>query len=288
MRILIFGTTGWIGSKLTKLLKRNHLVVSKVRLDDFDHLTSYLDSVTKKEKITHVLMSAGITGKPTVDFCEDVKNRDSVIAVNILGTALVGKFCYNNDIHFTYMGTGCIYEYDKDHTVDGKGYKEEDKPNFTGSFYSYTKIMTENILKEYNALILRIRMPLSDDLHPRNFITKIISYKFIVNIPNSMTNLSELLPVTVKMMETNKVGVFNFTNPGNISHNQILDLYIKYIDPDFKYTNFSLEDQSKILKAGRSNNTLDSSKLVALYPEIPHISKSIVELFKRMQINLKF
>lgn len=185
------------------------------------------------------------------------------------------------------MGTGCIYEYDKDHTVDGKGYKEEDKPNFTGSFYSYTKIMTENILKEYNALILRIRMPLSEDLHPRNFIIKIVSYKFIVNIPNSMTTLTDLLPVVPKMMETNKVGVFNFTNPGNISHNQILDLYIKYIDPDFKYTNFSLEDQSKILKAGRSNNTLDSSKLVNLYPEIPHISKSIIELFKRMKVNLK-
>lgn len=51
-------------------------------------------------------------------------------------------------------------------------------------------------------------------------------------------------------------GVFNFCNPGAISHNEILDMYQKYIDPSFTYTNFTVEEQDKILVAGRSNNTL--------------------------------
>ena len=51
-------------------------------------------------------------------------------------------------------------------------------------------------------------------------------------------------------------GIYNFCNPGAISHNEVLDLYKKHIDPSYVYTNFSLDEQAQILKAGRSNNTL--------------------------------
>ena len=139
-------------------------------------------------------------------------------------------------------------------------------------------------------LILRVRMPISDDLSPRNFVTKISKYERVVNIPNSMSVLYDLLPVSIEMTLHDCRGVFNFTNPGAISHNEILDLYKKYIDPSFTYTNFTLEEQAKILAAGRSNNELDSSKLVETCRqfgvEIPPIKESIVHVFERMQKNL--
>jgi hypothetical protein len=47
----------------------------------------------------------------------------------------------------------------------------------------------------------------------------------VCNIPNSMTILDDLLPVSIVMAERKLTGVFNFTNPGAISHNEILDLY---------------------------------------------------------------
>ena len=52
------------------------------------------------------------------------------------------------------------------------------------------------------------------------------------------------------------LGIYNFCNPGAISHNEVLDLYKKHIDPNYVYHNFSLDEQALILKAGRSNNTL--------------------------------
>ena len=64
-------------------------------------------------------------------------------------------------------------------------------------------------------------------------------------------------------------GVFNFTNPGVVSHNEVLELYKTEIDPSFWYANFSEEEQAKILKAGRCNNHLDVAKLVAAVPDIP-------------------
>ena len=42
---------------------------------------------------------------------------------------------------------------------------------------------------------LRVRMPISDDLSHRNFITKIVKYDKVVNVPNSMTCLTEMIPI---------------------------------------------------------------------------------------------
>ncbi len=48
--------------------------------------------------------------------------------------------CFQRNIHLTTYATGCIFHYDKDFPEgSGKGFKEEDTPNFTGSYYSYTK-----------------------------------------------------------------------------------------------------------------------------------------------------
>ena len=55
----------------------------------------------------------------------------------------------------------------------------------------------------------------------------------------------------------------NYTNPGAISHNEILELYKSYIDPDFSWKNFSLEEQAKVIIAPRSNNLLDTARVSA-------------------------
>ena len=164
-------------------------------------------------------------------------------------------------------------------------------PNFDGSFYSETKGYMEPMLKTYpNCLILRVRMPISDDLIHRSFVTKIVKYDRVVNIPNSMTILSEMLPASLAMAKAGLKGVYNFTNPGVISHNQVLDLYTKYIDPTYTYKNFSIEDQAKVIAAPRSNNELDTTKLLRDMPEgivINDIVTAYELCFQRMKVNLE-
>jgi hypothetical protein len=77
-----------------------------------------------------------------------------------------------------------------------------------------------------------------------------------------MTVLHELLPASLVIAEKKLSGIINFCNPGVISHNEMLDLYVKHIDPTYTYTNFTVDEQAKILKAGRSNNELNCQKLV--------------------------
>lgn len=130
-------------------------------------------------------------------------------------------------------------------------------------------------------------MPVSDDLHPRNFVTKIIGYDKVVDVPNSNTMLHDLLPASIILAEHNENGVYNFTNPGAISHNEVLGLFKKIVRPEFCWKNFSLEDQAKVIKAGRSNCTLDTTKLVAKLKtykyEIPEIHDAYEQCFKRMK-----
>jgi len=120
-------------------------------------------------KPTHVLNAAGVTGMPNVDWCET--HQEQALRSNVLGSMTVSDLCQEAKIHCTLFATGCIFEYDEAHTVgSGIGFTEQDKPNFDGSFYSKTKGFLEEMLKSYKTtMVLRLRMPISDDLAPRNF-----------------------------------------------------------------------------------------------------------------------
>ncbi len=280
--VLVFGgKTGWIGQKIVKILQNQGLepVCAESRLEDRDALGKEVERV----KPDCIINAAGLTGRPNVDWCED--HKQETMRVNILGALNLADIAYVHNIHMINLGTGCIYEYNETHPMySGIGFNETEEPNFHGSFYSSTKVMLDKLLLYYpNVLNLRLRMPISDDLHPRSFVTKITKYAKVINIPNSMSVLSDLLPLIPKMIERKLTGNYNFVNPGALSHNQILDLYKRYIDPTFTYANFTIEEQNKILKAGRSNCELDASKLLAEFPEITAVEESIIKVFEAMR-----
>ena len=283
---LLFGKNGWIGGQLIQLLTEQKKVFCLA-----DSRTENRESVLaeiEKYNPTHVLNAAGVTGRPNVDWCED--HKAETIRTNVIGCLNIADICAMKGVHHLLYATGCIFEYDDDHIIGGKSFTEDDIPNFHGSYYSHTKAMVEDMLKVFpNTCTLRVRMPISDDLSPRNFVTKIVKYDKVVNIPNSMTVLTELLPISLIMAERKLSGIYNFCNPGAISHNEVLDLYKQYVDSSYTYTNFSVEEQAKILKAGRSNNTLDHNKLCSALPDI-HINDihtAMHGVMKRMKENLE-
>lgn len=276
LKFLIYGRTGWIGGLLGKICEKQGIAYEygSGRLEERSTLVADIQKV----KPTHVFNAAGVTGRPNVDWCED--HRTETIKTNVTGTLTLADVCRQNGLLMMNFATGCIFEYDAEHPEgSGIGFKEEDTPNFAGSFYSKTKAMVEELLKEYdNVCTLRVRMPISSDLsNPRNFITKISRYNKVVNIPNSMTVLDELLPIAVEMAKRNLRGIYNFTNPGVVSHNEILEMYKEYINQDFKWSNFTLEEQAKVIVAARSNNEMDASKLKNEFPELLSIKDSLIK-----------
>jgi len=283
-RFLIYGAkSGWIGGYLVRICQEKGLdyVIAETRIEDRNFVEEELDRV----RPTHVLMAAGLTGRPTVDWCED--HKQDVIKVNVVGTLSIVDSCWRRGIHITNFATGCIFKYDETHPIGGAGFMECDTPNFAGSYYSKTKAMVENLLSAYdNCLTLRIRMPISPDLHHRNFVTKILNYAKVVNIPNSMTTLDDMMPIAVEAAQRKLTGILNLCNPGPISHNEIMQMYKDYVDPSFRWTNFSEEECNAILKAQRSNNTLDHSKLVSLFPDVPKIHEACRNVFLKMKATI--
>ena len=187
--------------------------------------------------------------------------------------------CKEKNIHYTYLGTGCIFSYDETHPFgkEMNGFEETSQPNFFGSSYSVVKGYTDQLMHlfENSVLNLRIRMPITESQNPRNFITKITNYEKICSIPNSMTVLPELLPVALDMLLKNITGTYNLTNPGLISHNEMLSMFQEIVDPAFTWKNFTIEEQNKILSSERSNNFLNTNKLIELYPTIKNIKTSV-------------
>ncbi len=278
MNILIYGSNGWIGTmfiKLLNILKETNNIKyhsANSRADNIKDVNNELDNI----KPTHVISFIGRTHGPgysTIDYLEQEGKLVENIRDNLFSPFILAQLCNERNIHYTYLGTGCIFKYDNSNKI----FTEEDIPNFFGSSYSIVKGYTDSMMKMYkNVLNLRIRMPITDSPSPRNFITKITSYKKICSIPNSMTVLPELLPYIIDMMKNNITGTINLTNPGVISHNEILELYKEIIDNDFKWENFTEEEQRKILLSDRSNNHLDTTKLTTLYPNIKNIKESVI------------
>jgi ATP synthase F1 delta subunit len=83
-------------------------------------------------------------------------------------------------------------------------------------------------------------------------------------------------------MAVNKItGTVNLTNPGLITHNEILEMYREIVDPHFTWRNMTLDEQTLVLSAGRSNNYLDHKRLVELYPNVKHIKEAVRECLEK-------
>ena len=72
----------------------------------------------------------------------------------------------------------------------------------------------------------------------------------------------------------------NFTNPGRITHNEILTLYRHHVDPNFTWKNFTIEEQDSILDSKRSNNLLDTERLRDFAPEVDDIQTSVTKIME--------
>jgi 3,5-epimerase/4-reductase len=274
MKYLIFGN-GWIGNKFAEYLGEE-ATLSTARIESIN------DAKTEifKYNPLWVINCIGKTGKPNVDWCE--LHKDETLFGNVIVPLILLEACRDTGVQLLHIGTGCIY----DGTNDGNGYTEEDDPNFAGSYYSNTKAFIERLLKEFDILQLRIRMPISEDLSERNLITKLLKYDNIIDIPNSITYVNDLLKVAKALMEDGARGIFNVVNPQPELHTEILNYYNK-ISPVYKqFKVISLEELDKTILAKRSNCVLSIKKLESFGLEMTptnEVIKKCVDEYVRKQ-----
>ena len=290
-RIMIYGANGWIGEQFVNLLTREGVeyVIGEKRLGDDP------DDVIEQEILsvapTHVASFIGRThgpGNGTVDYLEGGPDKLTVnMRDNLFGPLLLAEICRKFNIHFTYIGSGCIFMYTEEHPIGGEPFSENDRPNYFGSSYSVVKGYTDRLMHRYeNVLNVRMRLPISSDTSSRNLVTKLVSYKKIMNIPNSVTVLPELLPVLLKLMKARHTGTINLVNHGCAEHADILDVYKRVVDPSHDYEVISDADKSDVaqrLRSSRSNCHLSTGTLAQLAPEVSSVQEAVKKAIHEMK-----
>lgn len=216
----------------------------------------------------------GITGARNVDDCELVK--DEALLANTYLPILLAEVALRNNIKLVHISSGCIfnYDYEKDLPID-----EEKIPDFFGLFYSRTKIYSERALlaltQKYPILITRIRIPLDDKPHPKNLLDKLIKYKKVIDIENSVTYIPDYVKMLKHLLQVNATGIYNTVNKGALRYPELMNIYKKY-KPDFNYELINLKN----LKLTRTNLIMSTKKLEKSGFKVRHIKEVLEECVK--------
>jgi len=247
MEYVILGN-GWIGGYLKDKLNA-HMDSRRIETQkDADHI------ISDWEPSCVFINCIGKTGRPNIDWCEDNKRATSLS--NILTPFYIAEACKRLGRYWIHVGSGCIY------TGYQKEWTEDDAPNFYGSFYSATKAISQDILKQYQEVcVLRIRMPIDPEMSERSYLSKLLKYikegKSLFDMSNSMLYLPDLVGVVDALARQRLTGVFNVVNPGPLPASKLLKLY----DPELKFRIENYETVRSRLKAPRSNCVLSWWKL---------------------------
>lgn len=213
-----------------------------------------------KYRPDYLINAIGFCGNPNVDQCEIEKER--TLASNTLIPTLLATECEKAGIHLISIGSGCIF-FGQSPNVNNDvdlGWKEDDFAN-PKSFYSKTKYACDlSVSQLKTTTVLRIRMPISTKNERRNFINKVSAYKKIIDIPNSMTIMEDLVRCIDWSMKESKTGIYHVTNPEPISAAEVMREYQKY-KKDHSFDIINEQELDSLTVAKRSNCILSTKKI---------------------------
>ncbi|MFA4854532.1 MAG: sugar nucleotide-binding protein [Candidatus Omnitrophota bacterium] len=246
-KILILGK-GFIGERLQKAFN--------CRIDEtFIKSFSDAQNLIKKYKPRVIINCIGVTGRRNVDDCE--LDIDGVLLANSFIPVILAEVALRNNIKLVHISSGCIFSFD--YKKDGP-VKEESQNYFFKLFYSRSKVYAERALealaRDYNILIARIRIPLLNARHPKNVLDKLIKYKQVIDIPNSVTYIPDFVKAIRHLIAIDARGLYNVVNKGGLRYPRLMRVYQKYA-PAFKFKVIAL----KKLGLTRTNLLLSTGKL---------------------------
>lgn len=278
MKILVFGSKGFIGGRM--LESWQDAVGTDARIDDKEAVLKALD----EHKPDAVVNAAGKTGRPNIDWCET--HQVETYRSNLVGPLVLAEACQERGVYLLHLASGCIFY---GPSPDPRGWTEEDFANPL-SFYSRVKYSADLVLgKMPNVGIARIRMPIDDKPSDRNLINKLVNYKQVIDVENSVTIIPDMIETCYRLIQKRGVGVFHVTNPGTARHRQILDLYREFVDPNHRNEWITDEEMMKrgLAKAARSNCILQSERLKALGVEMRPIDVALRDTMMKYSQNVK-
>lgn len=245
-KILILGK-GFIGERLQETLRCD---ISGRKI----HSYKEVEEEIKKYNPGILINCIGYVGR-NVDDCE--LNKGKTLFANSFIPVMLAESALRNRIKLVHVSSGCIYRFD--YSKD-KPISEKRMPDFFDLFYSRSKIYAERALEalsnKFDILIVRPRVPLDNRPHPRNLLTKLINYKRVIDIPNSVTYIPDFIKAVRHLIKIDAKGIYNVVNKGRLLYKTLLDVYRRYA-PGFKYEVIDYKELNLV----RTNLLLSTEKL---------------------------
>lgn len=257
----------------------------------------WIDSIVGAYEPDVLINCIGKTGRPNVDWCE--AHKEDTMSANVTLPLLLAEYCKANGVHLIQIGSGCIYfgespnkryiaDHNEDlgHRVEEAGWREDDFAN-PKSFYSKTKYSCDLMLGALpHVTTLRIRMPVSDKDVPRNLINKLRGYKQVIDIPNSMTFMSDLVRCVEWAVQNKPGGIYHVANPQPLTAARIMKEYQKYV-PEHTFEIIDERQLDAMTVAKRSNCILNTDKLRAAGFEMTNSEEALKTCMAKYAENMR-
>ena len=280
-KIIIYGT-GQIGTLYKDFFDEK--LLDSVLLPTNITNSSALEKDVRKYKPSIIINTAAQTN---LEWCS--QNKLKTFKDNVLGADTVAKVCDQYGIYYIYFSSGCIFESKNERDTK----KEDDIPN-PGSYYAWTKVWSENLIRfekseDFRYLILRPRQPISTEVHYKNMLMKMLTFSRFIDTPNTGTVIEDLLDWTLTFIKKKPVGILHVANEGWATPLEIGLLLKKYVLPSMRFKKITKKELDKITPNRRVDTVLDVSKLksiVGAQNVVPYRNR-LIYVVKKFGENIK-
>ncbi len=226
-RILLFGSNGMLGQRLTQYLLKMKVELLNSSFEDFSNNQNveYKQcDITDRNKTKSLIF----------DFCPDFiinaaaytnvdkseTERETAWRVNVKAIEYISEAARVLDSHIIHISTDYIF--------DGENgpYLENNVPNPLG-YYGRTKLASENVLKLYAVknTIIRTNVLYGSTHHGRPDFVKWVfdslkknnRINIVTDQINNPTFIDDLVKAIVRIIELNKEGIYNIGGPDFLS-----------------------------------------------------------------------
>jgi dTDP-4-dehydrorhamnose reductase len=291
-KILITGSTGFIGNQIYSLLKnKGYNVFGTGRKLEKNPNFYKCDLQNEKEvkkliKQTSpsiIIHSAALTN---VDLCE--KDKKAAYSNNVKTTINLINNINKNNIHFIYISSDYVYS-------GKKGpYKETSSTNPI-NYYGKTKLLSENIIRKIKyPLILRTGVVFGYDIKSKNFLMQLLQKSKLKEemlvakdqISNP-THVKTLCLVIEKCINKKITGTYNLTGQKSLPRDKFAKLICKNFNIDTDFIK-KVKTKKSIIRARRpldcsTNSSKIQKKLNYKIPKLKHDLQDIKSNLKKLK-----
>ncbi|TSC88547.1 MAG: dTDP-4-dehydrorhamnose reductase [Microgenomates group bacterium Gr01-1014_7] len=136
LKVLIFGGSGLIGSRVRELLSLKYQIVAPSHLQIDVSNNKQIEQIIKRSKPNYIIYAAGLT---SMDEAE--KFPELAYSLNVHAPAHIAKFAASMGIPILYFSTDAVFDGSKSE----KSYTEDDKPHPVSS-YGKSKLLGEQMV----------------------------------------------------------------------------------------------------------------------------------------------